>query len=171
MVLLFQPTGPPGGGIGPTNLTTVVTNRSGETTAIGDVLQFDLAMTDGDVTNLQPGDAASGWNNVIDPTFNAITGLIPALFCVALEVAIDNALLKVCYWGRCKAFIISDTATVFGSRGHALAVRIDNTFDLVDQAGERLVAVNLDVLADTTPNTRILEEVFLFNTFLSGGGI
>lgn len=166
--LLFQPTGPPGGGIGATNLTTIVTMRGGAA-VLGDVLQFDLECTDGDVSNYFPGHDNSAWNNVVDPTANAILGHTPALFCVALEDIADDARGKVCYWGCVDAFVIAATGTF--TIGAAAVVHTDSNFQLVDAGGEPFVAILSEIPSDTTPTTRTLAQVFLFNHFLSGGGV
>ena len=166
--LLFQPTGPPGGGIGATNLTTIVTMRGGAA-VLGDVLQFDLECTDGDVSNYFPGHENSAWNNVIDPTTFAVTGQVPALFCVALEDIADNARGKVCYWGCVDAFIITSDGNTY-TIGAGVAVNTDSNFTLVD-VGEPMVGILSEIPSDTTPLTRTLAEVFLFNHFLSGSGV
>lgn len=158
------PTAGPGGGIWvPEVDATEVINRSGGAVAVGDVLQFDMQATDGDVTTFDFGDPNSIWKNVIAPRAGAITGNEVAVFCVALGAAADNATIsRVRIYDKVdQAFIIGATGSM--AVGTDLVVTTAKNFDIVVATTEVIVGIGGGAVA--TPTTRTLGGPVFINGF------
>lgn len=101
---------------------------------VGEVLMFDLAQSDGAVSNATLFDAASAWRNVIAPTAQGIAAGYP--LCVSLEVIADNATGSV----RVKGIVAADLAGT-NVIGDQLAVTSAGTLArALSGVGERVVA-------------------------------
>ena len=87
------------------------TNRSGATTAKGEIVMFDLAQSDGDVSNGTPGAEASGYTNYIDPS--VADALTSYFFGIAVDSIADNAVGRILVRGRVNARVAA--ACVAGS--------------------------------------------------------
>ncbi len=134
-------------------------NRSGGTRAIGDVVEFDLANADGDVTSNILNQASGGFANFLAPT---ATGLKFGIHAVCLEATTDNALGRVRIEGIVQAFVIRASSNI--SKGDPLIITTAYNLDGISAAGEKYVATALDLV--TGPSSRILARVLFrgFNT-------
>tara|TARA_R110000803_G_C11989495_1_gene321989 strand:- start:44635 stop:45114 length:480 start_codon:yes stop_codon:yes gene_type:complete len=131
---------PIGGPIGysPRNVDIDAINRTGATLAIGDVLQLDLAQSDGDVSNNTQGDENSGLANLILPAA-ATAG---RLLVVALATTANDGKGKFRLKGRCKCNVLnSDTGTI----GGGMTVTTAGLFDATIVAGEVVWGFFLEV--------------------------
>ncbi len=130
----------------------------GAAMAVGDVLAFDLVRADAAVTNLTPGDPASGWANVRAPTAAEVLGNDPTIFCVCTEAAADDGKGRVLCLGYIDAFVIAAAGSL--AIGTDLVVTTAKNFDVVEAAGETIAAIGNQVV--TTPTTRTLGNCYVF---------
>ncbi len=114
---LIAATGGPGDGLWFSRHTCRVTNRSGGSIALGEVVAFNHAQAGSDVDNNTPGSSDadgnnSGYNTVVDVAIatDAHKGHILA---VCLETMADNAVGEVLLRGRVLECAVA-TATVAG---------------------------------------------------------
>jgi len=111
------------------------TNRSAATTGKGEIVMFDLAQSDGDVSNGTPGAVASGYTNYIDPS--VADALTSYFFGIALESIADNAVGQILVRGRVNAKVHADTVA-----GSALMPAADGTMILRTGASDgKIVAI------------------------------
>ncbi len=113
----FMSTSGPGDGLFFSGHVARITNRSGATTGIGEVVMLDLAQGDGDVDNAIEGssDATgnnSAYNNYIDPAITA-PFLKHYIYGIALESIANDAVGAVLFRGHVNAAVA--TATVVGT--------------------------------------------------------
>lgn len=158
-------TGSPGGGYAPVPQDVVVTNRSGGTLAVGDVVQFDLntgASDQAETTTTLPfaAEGTSAFNNVVAPNAVGLAGGAP--IGVVLESITDNSTGKVRIQGAVQAYVIASTGSP--TPGAKLTITTAKNFDFVIVAGEAYWARCLEDVA--TPTTRTLAWVLLDGTAL-----
>lgn len=127
----------------------------------GQVGQFDLGNTDTDVTNDIPGDAASGFANLISPTTGANLCCIAGVF---LEDTADNLKGFVVYSGDCYVYVTKASGDI--AKNEALGMVAGQKYlaaaaDL--SAGDRLVAQALEAVTAPTTPTLCLCRVNLVN--------
>lgn len=118
----------------------------------GHVAQFDLGNTDPDVTNNIPGDANSGFCNVITPRTGAAACCLGGVF---LDDVVDNGKQFLMFVGTAYVYVKKASGSI--TKGEALGMvngqkYLASEADLV--AGDRFVAEALEAI--TTPTTATL---------------
>jgi hypothetical protein len=112
----LKPSCGPGVGLFFANEDTVVWNRTGAATAVGDLVMFDIADTQAETdTTLTEGSDSSTFGNVIQPTtagIGAVGGHGGYFFGIALEAVADNAKCKVRIRGIVPANLSSAAVTI-----------------------------------------------------------
>lgn len=134
----FAPTHGPGNGMYFAGYVVVATNRTEDTTGVGEVVMFDLAQSAGEVDNAIPGSSDadgdnSAYNCYIDP---AITGahIKHYIYGIALEAITLNSTGRVLIRGRVNAAVA--TATVAGT---TLIANADGELDVSTEASDSKV--------------------------------
>jgi len=145
-------------GLQPPSDNPVRVTVRGAAMAVGDVLAFDLVISDSAVTNLTPGSETSGWSNVRAPSAAEVLGNDPTVFCVCTEAAADDAKGSVLVLGYVDAFVIAASGSV--AIGSDLIVTTAKNFDLVEAAGETIAAIGNEAV--TSPTARTLGNVYVF---------
>lgn len=125
-------------GLQPDKEEVRVMNRTGGAVVVGQAVQFDLAQSDGDVSNSTVGDTASSLANVI-----TVAGIVPeAIYAVVTEAGADNAEIKVCLRG---AVDVSAGGTANLTAGSALTVVSGQAaFDTDLITGSKIVGMLLE---------------------------
>jgi hypothetical protein len=141
-----HPTSGPGDGIFPMNRVVRATNRSGGTTAKGEIVMFDLAHTEStEVDNSIPGSSDdlgnnSGYNNYVDPSITAPFNK-HYIYGITLEAIADDVDGPVLIQGRVLAQVA--TATVAGT---ALIPNADGEMDVAAGTADcKVVAISEEV--------------------------
>lgn len=135
-------------------------NRSGGALAPGDVVQFDFAQGDGDVSNYTWGDDNSAWKNVIAPTAAVVAGTSYAVIGVvqgSSSIADNGIVPRIRVVGPTDAYVIAASGSV--ALSNRLVATTAKNFDLVDAAGEPYLAWAMEAVA--TPTTRTLGQVWV----------
>lgn len=153
MAQFLSPTGGPGDGLFFDNTVVRITNRSGATTAVGEVVMLNHAQAN-EVDNGIPGSSDSDgnnsvYNNYIDP---AITSpfLKHSIYGIALESIADNETGRVLFRGRVNAAVAS--ATVAGT---ALVATADGEMTVAAGTGDsKVIAIAEE--ADTSNLANVL---------------
>lgn len=143
---------------GPTIKNRAIARASGNA---GDVLQFDLANSNGSVDNNTPNDKASGLANLIAPSAEGVKGL-PC--CIALTDYADGQEIPVLRRGVTDAFVIKSSGNI--AVGDLLAVDTSRNLSGLAAGGSAYRAVALE--AKTGPSTRTTAKVFFDGTGLKG---
>lgn len=145
-------------------------NRTGSSRAEGDVVQFDLNQSQGEVTSIDEGTSSSIYANFIQPVATASGVAIGAgsIYGVVQETIADNAKGKVRVRGITNAFVIAASGSI--AIGDPLVLATAYNADLVEAAGEPYHAIALE--AATTPTTRtkkkvLFEGIYNLGTFVS----
>jgi len=141
------------------------TNRTGAALARGQLVQFDLANTDGDVSNNTIGDANGGFANVISPQ---AADLDHGVFGIVLDenAVADNKVCRVCLCGVVQALVhdTSASSTTDIVKGTPLGGNAtEEALDSVVSAGDRVLAQALEDTVDAS--TPVLASVWF-----RGGG-
>ena len=139
-------------GLAVINEDTTIIMRGGNANA-GDVLQFDLAQTDGNVTNNVPGHQSSGLVNVIAPTAGGVAG--GSFLCFALVAINQDEAGLVRLTGIGSAFCIRASGSI--SPGDKLVATTSKNLDGILADGERIMAIAQETV--TTPTSRTLAVV------------
>ena len=164
----FHPTGGPGNGLFP--MTRKVTATARVALSNGELVMFDLSISDGKADNLIPGSSDtdgdnSGWNTVINPSAEAIRGLDnPVVFGLCQDAAgvADDGLAEICYFGFCQGLVIDASGSP--AIGDPLVGTAGANLDAVVASGEIVIAAANEAL--TTPTTATLGKVFIWGTLL-----
>lgn len=166
MFPLFMPTGGPGIGLffSSTRGITMM-NRAGEATAVGELLYVDLIGSDAATVGTSPGAEDYILANVIDvPAAAAQVAADGALgiFCVATEVAADDARVKVDIDGRVMALCQGNaTPTAVSPGSAAVAVAGAQSYLQFDPAINGKEIAVWHQAAGTVTNASVLREVWL----------
>jgi len=129
MTLLISKTQGPGDGLWFDQVVVTATNRSGNTTGVGEVVMFDLAQSAGEVDNATPGSSDSdgnnsGYNCYIDPAIGS-PSTKHYFYGIALESIANDASGRICVSGRVSANVDGSTGV-----GAALVPAADGQLDL-----------------------------------------
>lgn len=114
--------------------TTDVTVIVRTTVSAGEVLMFDMAQSDGDVSNATIGEDNSCWRNVINPTAQGMAAGYP--LCVALNDITDNAAGVV----RLQGVVAADLAGTNVIGDQLIATTAGTLARALSGIGERVVA-------------------------------
>ena len=146
------------------NEDTTIIMRGGNASA-GDVLQFDLAQTDDNVTNNVPGHLSSGYVNVIAPTAGGVAG--GSILCFALTAINEDEPGPVRLTGIGLVFCIKGSGNIVP--GDKLVATTSKDLDgNTPTIGERYLAICQTTI--TGPSSRTLGTVLFdgirgFGTF------
>ncbi len=135
------------------NEDTQIIMRGGDA-GQGDVLQFDLAQTNANVTNNVPGDMSSGFANVVAPTAGGVAG--GSILCVALTAINQDEMGPVRLSGLVSAFTIDSSGNIVPG-DKLVATTAKNLDNDTPTIGERFLAICQATV--TTPSTRTLAVV------------
>lgn len=112
----LKPTSGPGTGLFFQDCDCVVWNRTGGVAAVGDLVMFDIADTQGETTTtLVEGAEANAYSNVITPTtagIGAVGGHSGYFFGIVLVAGADNAKITIRTQGIVPAAISSAAVTI-----------------------------------------------------------
>lgn len=135
-------------GLQPDKEEVRVMNRTGGAVVVGQAVQFDLAQSDGDVSNSTVGDTASSLANVI-----SVAGTDPEkIFAVVTEAGADNAEIKVCLRGSVD---VSVAGSVQGTGSALTVVATQAAFDTDAVTGSKIVGMLLEAKPSTGTDTGV----------------
>jgi hypothetical protein len=136
----------------PSNMYRMAYNRTGGTTAIGDIVMFDIALDETETTNADMGGTASAFSNVVVPA-DTVASLVYGFFAVCMEVAADNKLMRVCVKGLVPANLAVAYTAVDMTVGRFAAVAAADTLALVGGTGtaaDKCIAIGVQAHATDT---------------------
>jgi len=136
-------------------------NRSGAATAVGQLMQFDFEGVATESTGVTPGTATYPPANVIDMTAGGIAGTDFTVYCVAMEIAADNAQVTVEWLGRIP--ILSKQTTGGTVNPFDPCTPADGFVEFDGTVTGPIVGA-YHAAAATLSSTAILKEVFLLGT-------
>jgi hypothetical protein len=136
-------------------------NRTGSAIVQGQVVQLDLANSDGDVSDNSIGATTSGFRNVIAPAA-ATPGRILAVYLGTASLA-DNAEGLFAVSGKVKALVQKNSGSI--AAGNGLVASTSGYFDADSSAGDVICAVALE--AATDPSTAQLKDVLFDGVLLN----
>lgn len=139
-------------GIGEFPARPIVIARGGNRSR-GEVVKFDLAMTDPDTTNNREGDENSGLTNVVDLTAAARRGHGVLAVCEADIGDNDRGYAKV--YGFVKALVQKASGNI--ALDDPLVAHVDGYLTADLQSGDRIVAFAREAV--TAPTTPTIAEV------------
>lgn len=100
------------GWVGPDPIDILVTNRTGASVAIGDVLELDIRRLNAASTSNSVGIATSGIANAVVPVLTAASDFAWAIFGVAQQAAGDATKLRLRLMGQVDLVTISANVTL-----------------------------------------------------------
>lgn len=169
----FHPTGGPGNGLFP--MTRKVSATARTALSHGELVKWNLTLTDDAADNMQPGstdstdgDDNSAWNNVINPVADDLDGISaePLIFglCQDIGGVADDGLAEICYFGFCSGLVIAASGNP--AVGDPLEGTITTIFglDAVLTANQFILATCNEAL--TAPTAGTVAKVVFYGLWL-----
>jgi hypothetical protein len=172
MIFINKPANGPDavGGIFPGTFDTPARNRTGGTTAFGDVVMMPVLpgiaaeIATNDSNSYLPGYSNDTiWNSVVVPTAGGITAGFYAAVCVSPAGVADNAIGLHRYFGIIPQAFVIDGTNRNTTAGDPLTITTAKNFDAIVATNECVYAWYIDVQG--TNATRRKRRVFLHNGF------